>query len=347
MYSPDFSISHEILKNISLIEAAREVIADAPLLPLWEKRFKEDALVRTAHHGTHVEGNSLNIHEAREIISGAQVLGRPRDIQEVINYRAVMDLLKDEQERGVERITEALIKKIHKIVVTNILEDEKVGEYRLNQVVIKDSSTGDVTHKPPSPIEVPLLMRDFVYWINTQTSEKIHTVLKAGLVHHEFVRIHPFVDGNGRVGRAMATLVLLLGKYDIRNFFSLEEYYDKDPLNYYHHLAKANDGDLTAWLEYFTLGVAIEFDRIKKDVLRLSKDSALKEKLGGRQIFISERQRQVIEWIQQYGYLQNQQFSSILPDVSEDTVVLDLKPLIEAGIIKKIGKTKGARYEMG
>lgn len=346
MYDPHYKITHLILKNIGIIEAAREVIADAPLLPLWERRFREDALARTAHHGTHVEGNSLNLAEARDLLAGTDVVGRPRDIQEIMNYRLVTLLIEDEQKRGVERVTEALIKKIHRIVVDKILPTEQTGEYRKSQVVIKDSSSGAITHRPPSPLELPLLMSDFVFWINRQNEDNLHTILKAGMVHHEFVRIHPFVDGNGRVGRAMATLILFLGKYDIRKFFSLEEYYDKDPLQYYEKLSSANGGDLTQWLEYFTLGVAIEFERVKRDVLRLSSDGAMKEKLGGKQIFLSERQRILIEWIQQYGYLQNQQFSTILPSVSEDTVVLDLKPLIEAKIIKKIGKTKGAKYVM-
>ena len=94
------------------------------------------------------------------------------------------------------------------------------------------------------------------------------------------------------------------------------------------------------------LGVAIEFERIKKKILKLSKDTYLKEKLGGKQVFLSERQTKIIEYIQSIGYLQNQMFGDVVDDVSEDTVLRDITDLIEKGIVKKVGKTKASRYVM-
>lgn len=346
MFDPHFSISNKVLKNIGAIEAAREVIDDSPLLPLWEKKFREDAIIRTAHHGTHIEGNKLNLSEAKDVLNGKDIIGRSRDVQEVINYRKVLDVIEDELDRKVSKMTEALIKKIHRIVVHKILPEEQSGEYRTKQVVIRNSETGEITFRPPLPSEVPMLMHDFIYWINKTEEDDLHPVLKAGIAHYEFVRIHPFIDGNGRVGRATATLVLYLGGYDIRRFFSLEEYYDKDAVSYYESLGKAAEGDLTPWLEYFTLGVAIEFNRIKERIHRMSKDTYLKEKLGGKQVFITDRQTQIIEYIQSIGYLQNKSFGQAFKDVSEDTVLRDLKDLIDKGIVKKVGKTKAARYEM-
>lgn len=346
MFNPTFSITNKILKNIGIIEAAREVITDAPLLPLWEKQFKEDAIIRTAHHGTHIEGNRLDLNEAKDVLLGKSVVARSRDIQEIINYRKVIQLIEDEARKNIGKITEDLIKKIHRIVVEKILPIEEGGKYRTKQVVIRNSDTGEITFRPPQAIEVPFLMREFIYWINKTTDDDVHPILKAGLVHHEFVRIHPFIDGNGRVSRAMVTLILFLGKYDIRHFFSLEEYYDRDAISYYENLKKASEGDLTTWLEYFTFGVAVEFEKIRKKVLKLSKDSYLKEKLGGKQLFLSDRQVKIIEYIQSIGYLQNQQFKDLFTDVSEDTVLRDIGELIQSGIIKKIGKTKAARYVM-
>lgn len=346
MFNPQYVITNKILKNIGTIEAAKEVIMDAPLLPLWEKQFKEEAIVRTVHHGTHIEGNRLGIEEARDVLLGKEVIGRPRDIQEIINYRKVLKLIEEESQKKIEKITEELIKKIHRIVVERILPADQAGVYRTKQVVIRNSLTGEVTFRPPPAIEVPFLMRQFVYWLNRYSFDEIHPVIKAGIAHHELVRIHPFIDGNGRVGRALATLILFLGGFDIRQFFSLEEYYDKNASSYYEHLQKASQGDLTSWLEYFTLGVAIEFDRVKKKVLKLSKDTYLRQKLGGKQIFLTERQVKIVEYIQSVGYLQNQMFSQLFPDVSEDTVLRDLADLIKKGIIKKVGKTKAARYVM-
>src|SRR3989338_3367548 len=115
MYSPKFSISNKILKNIGVIEGAREVIINSPLVPAYEKKFREEAIVRTVHHGTHIEGNELNYTEASAVLKGQPVVGRDRDIQEVINYRNVINYLdyvaKGEVSGG--KINEDVIKKIH------------------------------------------------------------------------------------------------------------------------------------------------------------------------------------------------------------------------------------------
>lgn len=344
MFSPQFSISNKILTNISTIEAVEEVIRHAPILPLWEKQFREDAIVRSVHHGTHIEGNLLEKSEAKNVLMGKDVMARSRDIQEVINYRKVIEYIDEEAKRKQITYAEDFLHRIHRIIVEKILPPEKSGEYRAKQVVIKNSQTGEVTFRPPAPVEVPYLMKEFIIWLNNTQKEDLHPVLKAGIAHHEFVRIHPYIDGNGRVARVLSTLILLRGGYDIRRFFSLEEYYDKDAIMYYKNLQQATEGNMTAWLEYFTYGAAFEFEKIKEKILRLSKDAKMKEQFGGKQIFLTERQVKIIEYIQEIGYLQNQSFGVIFPDISEDTVLRDLKDLMDKKLIKKVGRTKAARY---
>src|SRR3989339_742095 len=106
MYSPKFTITNTILKNIGIFEAAREVIINAPLVPAWEVKFREEAVIRTVHHGTHIEGNALNYTEAARVVSGQEVVARDRDIQEVINYRRVLTFI--ERFHGVESKREAI-----------------------------------------------------------------------------------------------------------------------------------------------------------------------------------------------------------------------------------------------
>lgn len=348
MYSPKFTISNQILKNIGTVEGAREVILNAPLLPAYEKKFREEAIIRTVHHGTHIEGNELNITEAAQVLKGNDIVGRDRDIQEVINYRNVLRFIEFVGEGQVSegKITEEILKKIHALTVDKLLADNQCGVYRKTQVVVKNSQTGEITFRPPAAIEVSYQIEDFVAWINSLQKDSFHPVLKAGITHYELVRIHPFVDGNGRMARSVATLVLFLEGYDIKKFFSLEEFYDKEAVNYYEALASAESGDLTKWLEYFTLGLAIELTRIKEKILHLSSDIHLKEKLGGKPVFLSERQITIMEYIQRVGYFQNQSFEELFPKISEDTILRDLKDLMEKGIIKKEGKTKGARYTL-
>jgi Fic family protein len=347
MYTPKYTITNKVLKNIGIIEASREVIDHAPLLPFYEKEFRKDALARAVHHGTHIEGNELDLAQAEKVMEGEDVAARDRDIQEVINYRSVMERIgKSEASDGIQTVNERFIKELHQMTVEKILSPDKCGAYRKSQVVIKNSLSGEVTFRPPLPIAVPVQINELLEFINNM--DEIHPVLKSGIVHYEFVRIHPFVDGNGRVGRALSTHVLFQKGYDIRKFFSLEEYFDKDAASYYTALqsVEKKGEDLTEWLEYFTEGLAIELSKIKNKIERISIDAGLKQKLGGQPLLLSDRQLKIIEYIQKTGFLQNQVFKSLFPMVSEDTVLNELKVLLKAGIVKKSGKTKGAKYIM-
>lgn len=337
------------MKDVGLIEGAKAVVESAALLPAWEAKFKDDAEVRAVHYGTHVEGNELNLEQVKQVMEGKQIVGRDRDIKEVINYRKVLDYLEklgDESGRGL--YTEEKLRELHKLTVAGLVPEDQVGKYRNVQVVLRDVLTGEIIHRPALSSDVPYLMKDFFDWLNSANARDMHPVVKAGIVHYEIVHIHPFTEGNGRVSRALATLVMLSEGCDIRKLFSLEEYYDKDVASYYYALKTADqnpDHDLTQWLEYFTNGVAIEFTRVKEQVQHLSVDLKLKAAAGG-QIFLNPRQIKIVEHIENVGYLSNQEYKSLLPMVSEDTVLRDLKDLMVKKIIKKKGKTKAARYMM-
>ena len=347
MYNPKYSITNKILKNIGNIEASKEIIDHAPLLPYFEKEFRENALVRSVHYGTHIEGNELNLSEAEKVIKGQEVLARDRDIQEVINYRKVIDFIGKSQVRNAKtEVTEDTIKELHKLTVDKILPTEQCGVFRKTQVVVKNSQTGEVSFRPPMAVAITFQIKNLLEFINSE--EEIHPVLKSGIVHFELVRIHPFLDGNGRVARAFATLILYKDGYDIRRFFSLEEYFDKNAKEYYEALqsVEKNEGDLTQWLSYFTFGLAVELSKIRERIESISIDAKLKERLGGEPILLTPRQIKIIEYIQKVGYLQNQAFESLFPMVSEDTILNELKGLVSSGLIKKRGVTKGAKYLM-
>jgi len=90
MFSPKFTITNKILKDIGKIEASREIIENAPLVPAYEAKFRQEAIIRTVHHGTHIEGNPLDSGEVRDVLDGKNVSAKDRDIQEILNYRNVL-----------------------------------------------------------------------------------------------------------------------------------------------------------------------------------------------------------------------------------------------------------------
>lgn len=349
MYSPKYLISNKILKNIGQVEASKEVIENAPLVPSYEKQFQNDAFAKTIHHGTHIEGNELNLIQTKKILEGQEVYGRPRDIQEVINYRNVMTLL-DELSFKRGDLTSEILLDIHRTTVDKIVSNEKVGVLRKTQVIIKEEGTEKIVLKPPPFIEVPYLLEDFFSWLNSETAREIHPIIRAGIVHYVLVAIHPFVEGNGRTVRAFTQLLLMREGYDIKRFFSLEENFDSDLAGYYDALFKVDKDaqhiaqrDLTPWIEYFTEVVAVELSKIKEKVRKLSLDTRMKVKFG-EQIALTERQMRLMEYISDQNGAPMADLRKIISMVSEDTILRDLKILQDKGIIKKEGSTKSARY---
>ena len=161
MYIPKFTITNKILKNIGSIEASKEIIDNAPLLPYFEKEFREDAMVRTIHYGTHIEGNELNLSEAEKVLKGQEVSARDRDIQEVINYRKVMDYInRFHPKQKAEELNIEVIKELHRLTVNKILVPAQCGVFRKTQVVVKNSLTNEVSFRPPMAVAIPFQIKD-------------------------------------------------------------------------------------------------------------------------------------------------------------------------------------------
>ncbi|MCL4366651.1 Fic family protein [Patescibacteria group bacterium] len=355
MFVPKFTISQKLLKNVGVIEASRELILNSPLIPAWEAKFRREALEKTVHHGTHLEGNQLTFEQAQGVLDGQEIIARDRDVQEVINYRNVMRFIDEIASRiGSGRkyyLTLETILEVHRLAVDRVLPEDHAGKFRDKQVVLKNSQTGQVSYTPPPAAEVPYLVEDLLSWINGEDSKDLHPVLKAGIIHYELSRIHPFTDGNGRAARAIATLVMFLEGYDIRKFFSLEEYFDNSPMDYYVTLQAVSnqlvmdnrERDLSPWLEYFVEGVAIQLNNTKERVKKISVDARVKDRLG-EQVALNERQMVIMEYLNRNKAMQNKDFRKMFPDYSDDTVLRELKFLKQKGLIKKIGGTKKASY---
>ena len=131
----------------------------------------------------------------------------------------------------------------------------------------------------------------------------------------------------------------------------MEEYFDANPMNYYTTLQAVSnqlvldsyERDLTPWVDYFIEGVAIELNKIKERVRRISLDSHVKDRLG-EQVELNERQMLIMEFLHRHKRMQNKDFRKIFPDYSDDTVLREIKFLKQKGLVKKQGGTKNAVY---
>lgn len=184
----------------------RQLDAARPLPTATLQSLKEDFIIRYAHETTALEGNTLSIYETKVVLEDGITIGGKtvREHLEVLNIRGALGWL-ESAARAQTPITEDTIRDLHQIVMQGILPDE-AGQYRRVPVYIRGA-----LHVPPNWIKVPDLMRTFSEQLQQNTGD--HPVRVAAGAHIELVRIHPFIDGNGRTARLLTNLLLVRAGY--------------------------------------------------------------------------------------------------------------------------------------
>lgn len=342
MFKPKFSYTNEIVNNLIEITSAREIILNAYLVPKWEVSLRREALIRVTHASTAIEGNPLTLEEVSKLAQGREITATRKAKQEVLNYLKVLENIDKYQEN--KKIDEENMLKMHKDITRDTLENpEWEGRYRDIQVYVGNRITGEVIFTPPPPKKVPSLAREFIPWLNSEESYQIHPVLTAGIAHYWLVWIHPFVDGNGRIARALATLILYLREFDIKRFFVLDDYYDSDRRAYYDALESINQKtlDLTKWLEYSTEGVKISILKVKEKVMQLSIKGEKKRK--GGQVALTGRQIKIIEFIQRNGKITSGDLQKMF-EISRQATHKEIRKMAELDIIEQKGSGKAIFY---
>ena len=342
MFNPNFKYTNRIVSNLVEIASAREIILHAHLVPKWEVSLRRDALIKAAHASTAIEGNPLTLEEVSQLAQGRKVTATRKAQQEVLNYLYVLE--KIEKYADGDEITVKGILKLHEDVSKDILDlPDYEGRYRELQVYVGNSITGEVIFMPPPPEDVPELMDKFIEWLNSNDSHQLEPIIIAGISHYEFVRIHPFIDGNGRTARALATLILDIRKFDIKRFFALDDYYDSDRPAYYSALKSVDPDnlDITQWLEYFTDGVLLSITKVKEAILKISLEKHRKESKG--QIALTERQMKIIEHIQTNGKITTGDAASMF-NITRQAALKELSKLLKLEIIKLEGRGRGSYY---
>ena len=270
-WSPRFTLTPAIARGLMQIEAARALVEHTTIPPAAEAELRAHARVRAVHYSTFIEGNRLTMSQAKAAISDAnlQIAGRERDVSEVRNYWNALLRVEDWAAKK-KPLTEELIKRLHALV--EVGPRAKPTPYREGQNAIKNSSTGALIYLPPEAEDVPSLLASLVAWAAEAERSGLPAPLIAGLVHYQFVTIHPYYDGNGRTARLLATFILHKGGYGLNGFFSLEEHHARDLPGYYQALTThphhnyyfgRSEADLTPWLEYFISTLAVVFEAVR------------------------------------------------------------------------------------
>lgn len=350
-YQPQFQINTQLIKLLGRIDAAKTIVDDLNVpLPI-EQELRQEASAKMTHYSTKIEGNRLTLKQTKELIRGNDVIAREIDKREVMNYYDCLEWIFQASKSKMD-ISERSIKHMHAVIQKGILRGKLCGEYREAQNAIYDSKTRRPVYIPPEAKDVPSLMKSFVQWLNQKSD--IHSVLKAGVAHYRFVVIHPFMDGNGRTARALATYLLYREGYDLKRFYSLEEYYAEDLRGYYHALQKCHglnyydnpNPDITTWIEYFVKGVAIVFEDVKKTALEAAKQTIPQRNEIHTKLLetIGPRERRMLGYFRKSPQLRRKDLSAIFHIKDRTAGDLIQKWVKEGFLIRKGSGYRDAYY---
>lgn len=329
-YQPQFTITPALLARVEQIAALRERILAATVQVQWIPALQKDTRTRNTHSSTAIEGNPLTLEQVRAVEEGRELPAvAPRARREIINYFAGLRFV--EKNAAKNPLTHEDLLTLHRIIATEVMDQGTAGRYRTIHVRV-----GHYT--PPPPEEVSGLMFELLTWWNKE-STTLSPILSSAVIHYRFEAIHPFADGNGRAGRALALWELYRRGFDTHHIFSVDEFYWEDRPRYYAALqsVRQQGEDLTAWLDYCAEGLLLTMERVWTRVQKFS------AKTRQKKLVLRPKQEQVLQLLRDHKSLAPREIWDALA-VSKQGALDLLRPLMHAGLVKRIGTQKTGRY---
>ncbi len=317
MQKPPYKINSNILKSVSSIsEKIGEIKAHYLNRP--DPKLRKKNKVKTIHSSLKIEGNTLSEEQITDIIDNKRVLGKRRDILEVKNAIKVYDRLATFSPLSVESFLSA-----HEIMMKGLVENP--GNFRKQGVGIFDGS--EVTHLAPPAKNVNSLMINLFKYLEESDDLEI---IKSCVFHYEVEFIHPFIDGNGRMGRLWQTIILM-EEYPVFEYIPFETLISDTQKEYYEALAESDEeGESTVFIEYMlkvienSLDELLEFDnKTMTDVERL-------------EYFISLG----------HDEFSRKEYMKVFKNISTSTASRDLRKGVELNMLKKIGSKNKTTYKI-
>jgi Fic family protein len=329
-YRPQFTIMPALLAQVEQIAALRERILAATVQVPWIPALQKDTRTRNTHSSTAIEGNPLTLEQVRAVEEGREIPAiAPRARREVTNYLAGLRFI--ENKANISAITHEDIFALHRILAEKVMDQGTAGRYRTIQVRVGG-------YLPPPPHDVSGLMFELLQWWNKE-SVKLSPVLSSAILHYRFEAIHPFADGNGRAGRALALWELYRRGFDAHHIFSVDEFYWEDRPRYYQSLdaVRKSGEDLTGWLEYTAEGLLKTLERVWTRVQVFSAQSTRKK------FVLRPKQEQLLRLLRDRKSMPPREIWDAM-GISRQGALDLLRPLIQAGLVKRVGSKKSGRY---
>ena len=337
MFIPEYTITNKILQNIASIEYVKALADHSVILTSLENRQKKVAEVDFIRANLNLEGIKIGNEELNKYVDG--IVPLPAGI--IQGIKKSLDSIQNDTLSG--EINEGDILEIFaQLSGYEEFQKQNISMYREK---IFQKQTENLKNEKVHPEEILSQMTELIDWTNSLDAKETHPLIKVAIIKGRIIELEPFRLYNEIMGNLVSHKVLNHCKYNLKGLSHLEMAYTTDLWGYKKALETISiEKDMTSWIDFYTEAMATKAGRKKEDILLLAKDTKISQASGDANL--TERQNRIVEYLQDYGKIQNQDFSKIFPDISEDSVLRDLKVLIEEGVVVKRGKTKSSRYEL-
>jgi Fic family protein len=341
----DFVTNQRIMRLIATIDEYR---GKWNAVEKYENRYLKElrkiATIESIGSSTRIEGATMTDEEVNQLLKDIKITKlKTRDEQEVIGYYEVLELIFDHFPEI--QLSESYIKQLHQLLLKHSNKDERHrGVYKnLSNKVVITYPTGEqkTIFATTEPALVEGEMFALIKWTNLQWNEKtIHPIIVLAVLVYEFLSIHPFQDGNGRLSRLLTTLFLLQQGYGFIQYISFENHIEKNKKAYYEALMSAQrkrnrqQDIIDKWLLFF-------LESMKTLTEKLDQKYNVFRQNGG---YLNGRQKMLKEFIFAQKAIKVSDLSTAFPDISLNTLKKDLQYLRTEQIISVVGKGKGTIY---
>ncbi len=321
---PKYNLTVLISHCLQRIASVRSVIDSIKIVPEVETTIRRQATLKSSLYSARIEGNPLTLDELPGLASS--------DLKkrEVFNILRSLEFV-HKQNKG--KVTRSDLLHIHEIIMNGLVVQEVVGNFRKEASAIFNVA-GVAVYLPPLHSEVDGLIDRLIEFVNS--SDESFVPVRAVLSHYVFEKIHPFLDGNGRVGRLFLQLVLEKGGYGMKGLLSVEEYLDAHRSDYYDAL-NLPETDVTGYVEFMLEAIASAADGVKSVILE-KRDVRVED-------FLLPRRAEILRIIREQKLINFNSIHRRFLKVNERTLRYDLKKLVDAEFIRKRGTTRGVYYE--
>jgi len=322
-FPPVFTKTDSISRTLYNLDVLKSAFELHPIAKEVISLKRSSSILKSALFSARIEGNPLTLEE---------VTTKKDELSEDISKREVFNLasLYEQIDTFVSRsVSKELLKEIHAQALDGI--SHRAGYYRVEESAIWNQA-GIAVYIAPPPQKIFLLLDELVAWIE---NVKEHPAIVAAVAHIWFEKIHPFDDGNGRVGRFFSAILLSKGGYGFGGMVPVEEYLEKFREDYYRELGK-DIQDITSFVEFFITGLISQ--------IRTSLEESEKVQVSDT-LSLLPRRAELVAIIRDHKSISFDFLVRRFRSIPTRTLHYDISQLIKSGYIRKRGTTRGAIYE--